>query len=91
VPPEGSIYWHAKIVELRCRLVKNAKPDELSENDVITYTIYSVYDMLIRQRCLHSYTGSIMWTMLRTYAIVCHIKEKCGKWPFMYHLSVNID
>ena len=42
MPPEGSIYWHAKIVELQCRLVGNAKPDELLENDVITYTIYSV-------------------------------------------------
>jgi hypothetical protein len=41
VPPEGAIYWHAKVVELRCRLVRNTKPDELSENDVITYTIYS--------------------------------------------------
>jgi hypothetical protein len=91
LPPEGSIYWHAEIVELRCRLVENARPDKLSENDVIIYTIPSGHGMLIRPSCSRSSTGSTMWMMLRTYAIVCRVKEKCGKSPFTYHLSVNID
>lgn len=81
MPPDGDTYWHAKIVELRLRLVENAEPNELSENDVIAFTIFidSSDSSLIGQRCSHLYTGTITWKTSRSYVIANPIKEKSGK------------